>query len=261
MKIWTSPKTSAPKSHYAWRSFGSILGKLLFALFLLAGSVFLALRPNAPKEVILTLSCVIITGLILWLAIGAGRRRQLDSTIFWLDSRDQLFVLDVRQTVPYNKGILGYFTMNRDIQKNIETVKRQLQEGFSPWDESAQILQVEKIQEYSRYYILVCKAELGTGARCRLTYLLGKGWPNEQELLFILERKRFQENAFEPKANRTPFRIFLSALAFLCLGAVCVLSHPAVGKLSQEIYFPCLGLSLIPLYSLIYFLVKHHRGE
>lgn len=55
--------------------------------------------------------------------------------------------------------------------------------------------------------------------------------------------------------------ILLSALAFAACISLCILSHPAVAKLSGELYFPCMGASAAAFSLLLYFLVRQHRGE
>ena len=42
---------------------------------------------------------------------------------------------------------------------------------------------------------------------------------------------------------------------------VCVLSHPAIAVLSDEIYFPCMGVAFVAFCFLFYFIIRQHRGE
>ena len=95
----------------------------------------------------------------------------------------------------------------------------------------------------------------------RHTYLLIKGSPDEEWLLRELERRKTWENALEPTENRNPRYILLSGLVFAVCVTLCVLSHPAVGELSGEIYFPCMGASLAAFCCLLYFVIRQRRGE
>ena len=95
----------------------------------------------------------------------------------------------------------------------------------------------------------------------RHTYLLIKGSPDEEWLLRELERRKTWENALEPTENRNPRYILLSGLVFAVCVTLCVLSHPAVGELSSEIYFPCMGASLAAFCCLLYFVIRQRRGE
>ena len=63
------------------------------------------------------------------------------------------------------------------------------------------------------------------------------------------------------KENRNPRYILLSGLVFAVCVTLCVLSHPAVGELSGEIYFPCMGASLAAFCCLLYFVIRQRRGE
>mgnify|MGYP007093067026 CR=1 FL=1 len=88
-----------------------------------------------------------------------------------------------------------------------------------------------------------------------------KGSPDEEWLLRELERRKTWENALEPTENRNPRYILLSGLVFAVCVTLCVLSHPAVGELSGEIYFPCMGASLAAFCCLLYFVIRQRRGE
>ena len=87
------------------------------------------------------------------------------------------------------------------------------------------------------------------------------GYEQEQELLWALERQRYRENAWEVKEDKKPFWIFGNSLLLAAAVMVCVLSHPAVGVLALNVYFPCLGIAFLLLTVLIYLIVKRHRGE
>lgn len=89
----------------------------------------------------------------------------------------------------------------------------------------------------------------------------GKGYEQEQELLWALEQQRYQENAWEVKEDKKPFWIFGNSLLLAAAVMVCVLSHPAVGVLALNVYFPCLGIAFLLLTVLIYLIIKRHRGN
>lgn len=188
MKIWTSPQTTQSK-YYALRTAGCLAGLFILAALLLAGSVIWSIKKSAYREQILLLGCLLITALIIWISFRIGRKAWQNATFFWLDSRDRLFVLDIRQMIPVHRGIWGYFHMLGEIQRNIEILKRQLEENYAPWDEAGEILNVEKIQEFTSYYVFYCHVELGNGTEKTQRCCLGKDWPGARELLYILERK------------------------------------------------------------------------
>lgn len=80
-------------------------------------------------------------------------------------------------------------------------------------------------------------------------------------LLRQLERREGWAGAPEVKENRKPFYILLSALACCGFGVLCVLSHPAVARLPQSIYFPCLGAAFAALCCAVWFGIRQHQGE
>ena len=83
----------------------------------------------------------------------------------------------------------------------------------------------------------------------------------KKRLLKELERRKTWENTLQSLCNRNPLYILLSGLALVACVTLCVLSHSAVGIISGEFYFPCLGASLVSLYFLFYFIVRQRRGE
>lgn len=80
-------------------------------------------------------------------------------------------------------------------------------------------------------------------------------------LLREFERRKTWENTLEPAENRNILYILLSGLAFAVCVTICVMSHPAVARMPGEIYFPCMGASLIAFWFLLYFIIRQHRGE
>ena len=85
--------------------------------------------------------------------------------------------------------------------------------------------------------------------------------PDEEELLAVLSRLMPEGAEPDPFDNRNRIKGLCFLLLFVLCAAVCALSHPAAGVLPQEIYFPFLGISLLPLWAAVYFFIRHHRGE
>lgn len=124
-----------------------------------------------------------------------------------------------------------------------------------------EIRKVRNIKENRSHYAVRCQVRRPNQRVTRHTYLLIKGSPDEEWLLRELERRKTWENALEPTENRNPRYILLSSLVFAACVTLCVLSHPAVGELSSEIYFPCMGASLAAFCCLLYFVIRQRRGE
>ena len=100
---------------------------------------------------------------------------------------------------------------------------------------------MERIRENRSHYALVCQVRHPNRRMVRRTYFLVKGLEDQELLLRQLERRKSWENDLDAAENRNPFFILLSSLACGGFVLLCVLSHPAVARLPQDIYFPCLG--------------------
>ena len=172
-----------------------------------------------------------------------------------------MFVIDARDYVREKRGIPGLIHMAADTQKQIEKIKDYVNKMYDLAMVAPQILFVESIKENGDAYVLLCRVRFPGNVEGRRTYFLVKGYEQEQELLWALERQRYRENAWEVKEDKKPFWIFGNSLLLAAAVMVCVLSHPAVGVLALNVYFPCLGIAFLLLTVLIYLIVKRHRGE
>ena len=93
------------------------------------------------------------------------------------------------------------------------------------------------------------------------TYFLVKGYEDEDELLRQLELRRRWDAELEFAESRTPLRLLICVLVFAGFAALCVLSHPAVARLPEGIYFPCLAAAFAALFGAVYFGILLRRGE
>lgn len=260
MKVWMSPGTKKSK-HYAARLVAGIVGIILLAAVLLGGGVFLMFHFEELKLVISVALCLGVTALIIWLAFRVGRKSMQDVTFFVQDEQGRMFVIDARDYVREKRGIPGLIHMAADTQKQIEKIKDYVNKMYDLAMVAPQILFVESIKENGDAYVLLCRVRFPGNVEARRTYFLVKGYEQEQELLWALERQRYRENAWEVKEDKKPFWIFGNSLLLAAAVMVCVLSHPAVGVLALNVYFPCLGIAFLLLTVLIYLIVKRHRGE
>lgn len=260
MKVWMSPGIKE-SNHYAARLAAGIVGIILLAAVLLGGGVFLMFHFEELKLVISVALCLGVTALIIWLAFRVGRKSMQDVTFFVQDEQGRMFVIDARDYVREKRGILGLIHMAADTQKQIEKIKDYVNKMYDLSMVAPQILYVENLKENEDAYVLLCRVRFPGNVEGRRTYFLVKGYEQEQELLWALERQRYRENAWEVKEDKKPFWIFGNSLLLAAAVMVCVLSHPAVGVLALNVYFPCLGIAFLLLTVLIYLIVKRHRGE
>lgn len=256
VKVWMSPETGS-KSRYGLRMFGGILGIMGLVLLLIGGGTVLMMSRGWPREPVSVAMCFGGTALAVWLAVRLGRRSAQDAMIFFQMEGDRLFVVDARRLVDHGRTILDYAGAAAEVQQFLRRLAKQ---PYLPAG-ADEIRNVESLKENRNSYALICRIRHPNGRMVRRTYCLIKGYEDEELLLRQLERRKSWENALEPAEHRRPFYILLSAL--FCGGFVvlCVLSHPAVAKLSQNLYFPCLGAAFLSLGCLVYFAIRQHRGE
>lgn len=259
MKIWQP--SLREKRRYPWYMAGGVAGIAVLMVLLITGGVFLAFSLHLPMKEFSVVLCLLVTALAVWLAVRLGRKSVQNTLVFWLDDEDRLFALDVRQMVEIRRGFAGHISSALEIRKQLERLEHLPAGEFSALPGVVEILHVESIRELSHHTVLVCYIADWNGRKYNRTLLLVKGYEDEYQLLQQLERRRSKVQEIEIQEHRSFYKMLVSLAILLVMVGVCVLSHPAVGKLPQALYFPCLGLSLIPLFALVYYGIKHRRGE
>ena len=260
MKVWMSHRTQQ-KNHIAVQMLSGLFGILALAFLLILGTAGLILLTDEYREAAAFILCLFITSVVIFLAFRLGRSQHRDATIFCRDDEDRLYVLDVRQWSRYRRGLTGSIQTFVEIEKNLEAIKNEVEKANIVPPGAVEILKVESIKEHPGSYSLVCWIRNSQEKTGKWTYHLVRGYEDEEELRYLLERKRTWNNAVELKESRNPVCIFLSLAALVIFGMLCLGSHPYFGILSQVLYFPCLGGAMFSLSSMIYFIIKYRRGE
>lgn len=255
-KVWMSPDTKK-KSKYGYRAVGGILGIVLLMVLLLCGGTLLSLSLGINKKAFSLILLTAVSALGIGLAVRLGRRSIRDATIFFLTENDRLWVMDARGLSSHGDGFLGFAISSMETQAFL---RRQGKQPFLPKG-ADEILKVLSIKENRSHYAFRCQACHSDRHVVRRTYFLVKGIQDEQMLLQELERRKTWENVLEPAENRNPLYILLSGAAFIFCVILCILSHPSVARMSGEIYFPCMGASMVTFCFLLYFIIRQHRGE
>lgn len=255
-KVWMSPDTKK-KSKYGYRAVGGILGIVLLMVLLLCGGTLLSLSLGINKKAFSLILLTAVSALGIGLAVLLGRRSIRDATIFFLTENDRLWVMDARGLSSHGDGFLGFAISSMETQAFL---RRQGKQPFLPKG-ADEILKVLSIKENRSHYAFRCQACHSDRHVVRRTYFLVKGIQDEQMLLQELERRKTWENVLEPAENRNPLYILLSGAAFIFCVILCILSHPSVARMSGEIYFPCMGASMVTFCFLLYFIICQHRGE
>ena len=250
LNLWLSPDT-AKKSRYGWRTLGGILGIAALAVLLTCGGAVWLTASGAPVELLSLVLCLGVSALTVFLALRLGRRSVRDATVFFWMEGDRLFAVDARSLVYHGRDILSHAAAAMEVQQFLQKLA---EHPYLPAG-ADEIRKVERIRE-NRSQVR------HPGQRTvRRTYFLVKGLEDQELLLHQLERRKSWENDLDAAENRNPFFILLSALACAGFVLLCVLSHPAVARLPQDIYFPCLGLAFAALSVLVYFAIRQSRGE
>ena len=253
-KVWMSPDTRK-KSRYALRTLGGIGGIVVLMLALLAGGAFLPLAPGPSRQAVALVLCAGATALGVGLALKLGRRLLGDATLFFLTDDDRLCFLDGR-VLTGTGGVLGYAA---DAWKTQKALRRLAQEPGLP-SLAAEILKVEAIRENASYYAIRCQVRRPRRQAVRSTCFLVKGYEDEDLLLRQLERRQGWESSPEVAKNPSALLLAGSVLAFSSLVALCVLSHPALGRLPQAIYFPALAAAFAAFFLVVYCTIRLKRG-
>ena len=254
--VWMSPDT-ARGSRFGLHTLGGILGIAALALVLTAGGIWLSFHWALPRKTVSLLLVCAVTALGVALALRLGRRTAGDAAVFLLTEDDRLFWADARALFGPSGNGLDYAA---DAMRTQAFLRRLAARPFVP-AAAEEILQVERLRENSGYYALRCRVRRSGGAPAISTRLLVKGMENEEQLLRQLERRQRLNGGPELAEDRSLLGILVSALALAACAALCVLSHPAVGRLPQAAYFPCLGAAFLAVFPLAYCLLRRRRGE
>ena len=255
-KVWMSPNPGR-KNRYAQRTLGGIAGIAVLMLLLICGGTLLPFYLHWPREAFSVLLCLGVTALTVWLALRVGWRSAGDATIFFLTEDDRLYMMDARTLSDHGHGVPGYAAGTAEIQKSLRAMAER---PFLPAG-ADEILKVERIRENRTYYAMVCQVCRSNRQMVKRTCFLVKGYEDEDLLLYQLERRESWENRLELAENRNPLYLLISALALAGFIALCVMSHPEVGRLPQGIYLPCLGAAFIAFFFVVYFVLRLRRGE
>lgn len=255
-KVWMSPETGR-KSRYGWRTLVGVIGIAALALALLVGGTILSFSLELSRAEFLLALCLGVTAAVVALAVKLGQRGTGDAAVFFLTADDRLYAVDARRLSRHGGGALGYAAGTMETQAFL---RRMAERPFLPAG-ADEIVRVERVRDNGARCAVVCRARYRDRRPVRRTYFFQRSWEDGELLLHQLERRRSWEGELEPREDRGPARILFSALALAGAAALCALSHPTVGRLPQEIYFPCLGAAFAALFCLVWSVVRHRRGE
>lgn len=255
-QVWMS-RDVARKSRFALRTAGGVVGIAVLMLVLVLGGTFLSLTLGLPGEVFSLWLVLGVTVLGVALALGLGRRSVQDATVFFLTADDRLFVLDARSLARFGRNLPGFLAGAR----NTQALLRALADHPRLLALADEVCRVENLKENATHWVVRFQTRRPGRNTALRSCLLVKGYADEDLLLRQLERRQSWQSTLEPGAGRHPTGLMVSGGLLLILVLLCVLSHPAVGQLPRELYFPCLGAAFLAAFPLGYFVVRWRRSE
>ncbi len=267
MKIWISENLKK-KNHYTAGILLPLLFGLILVFCLIFGSILLGFALNLPMELLTFAVCIIATAFLIWAAAEAGRRSLRDALIFCQDRDGEIYVIDARKYISFQRGLPGFISMLFKTQKILNNLispggvlEKYLSQKESLRGLEPRILSVKKIKENRKSYSMICHVETPARRPSRQTYVFSKGYDREKELLHALELFCSRSIHAEVHENRNPAYIILSSVILVLFVVLCICSHPATALLPAGIYFPCLGAAFLSVCCPVWFAVRQHRGE
>lgn len=255
-QVWMSPDMGKQRP-YGLRLLGGILGIVAWMMLVIFGGMAVSFYFDLPRKAVALALVLGATALGVALALGLGRRTVRDATMFFLTGEDRLFAMDARALSDHGHGLLGYAAGAMETQRFL---RRLAERPYVPAG-ADEILAVEGIRTYRRRHVLRCRVRHPNRQVILRTYILQKGYPEEAALLRQLEGRQNPDPGPEPDPAPQTFLLLLSGMGLLAAVVLCVLSHPAVGRLPQAIYFPCLATAFAACYVVVYCIVRRRRGE
>ena len=175
-------------------------------------------------------------------------------------------MIDARKFVPYERGILGFFSMAAHTQKILRNLtqsgvlERYLSEKQSLVGLEPQILGWKTCESAQRNTPWCAGCGTPTAERARPFTASSGDWKTKPAASGAGVPAGSRASGRTPEKSSAG-RILASGLFLVVLVALCALSHPAVGQLPDTLYFPCLGLAMVALWIFLYFIIKQRRGE
>lgn len=255
-QVWMSPDTR-DRRPYGLRLLGGMLGIAGLIVLIILGGTAISFYLGLPQKMGALALVLGATALGTVLALGLGRRAVQDATMFFLTGDDRLFAMDARALSDHGHDVLGYAKGAMETQKFLQCLADQ---PYIPAG-ADEILLAKEVRTYRRCHVLRCLVRHPNRQVVPKTYILPKGYAQEKALLCQLEGRRDPDPGPEPDLAPQTFLLLLSSLSLVALIGLCVLSHPAVARLPQAIYFPCLALALFAFYGMVYCIIRRRRGE
>ena len=243
MKIWYDPK--GVQGGVTRLGIG-----LLAGIFLLFGglclSPLLAIACGLPIAAVATAAFLIVTAGLLGLAFGAARRLADLCLIFCLDDAGRLFAVNAREDMQFRRSDLFWFVRLQRRLRNMVAggvLAAHLQEpksltGLGTGDPGGGVDPRDP-----RTADRDLRVKMPNGGTTPALLFAGEGAVHPRP---AAAAGTAPAGRLPPGTSRGPAAGLGDCCAALLAGdaVVCVLCHPAVGRLPSDYYFPCWGSPL-----------------
>ena len=193
MKMWAAADPMQAKRYTAVHVAGILgIGAVTVTLSVLQGILYIWLEMT---EMMSLFFCLLTVALVLWLALLVRRYSRRNSLFFCLDEQDRLFAVDVLQMMRPRKGLVGYGEMALEVQRGIELLREQVLVQKTAPARAELILSVERLKEKEKDCVLVCRVQNVDGREYRRRWMSGRGYEEEEILLWLLRRRMRPEAA------------------------------------------------------------------
>ena len=265
MKVWMS-NTTKNKTVYAKRNILLVYGGVFLAILLMFTGIVITERLGLPQDAVSGILLVSVSAALIFMAVRLGMANGKDTLIFCQDENYKMYVINAFSLVPYRRGAMGFLSMSNKIQALLNQIKNEkLLEAYMMTEDglssiAARILWVDKIRSNPKSHTVICRVCEPDGTTRRSHYIIRDGYDRQEELLMALQAK-IRGQFWEWKPDYNPLGIFLSAVVLTACIVVCVLSHAKISILPASCYYPCMMFAFVPLFGLLYFVIRHVRGE
>lgn len=262
MRIWLLNGRPSRLPAAAWALLLTLSGVGITAALSVAALVLELSVLLVSLLLVLAVTAVLIAG-----ALALGRKYSTSTALLARDTGGHLYYyyIDAADRLPYRRGLAGLWRTEQEARHRLAALWERelpdaLQEDGALTGRYPEVVSLLSLREVRHGTYAVCMLRL-SDRQYRRTLFLPREMPYRADLLHALEA-RWDRAAQSPELPaQNPLPLLLSGAAVLLLVAVTVLSHPAVGRLPDTLYFPLLAVTSLAVILLLCLLLRRHRGE
>lgn len=256
-KIWMTTQ-SQKKKHTASLGLWKVIFVTVFFFTIFLFLQLFLLEHGLFTPALSTILVFLITALAIWYAVRSGNRMVAHAHVFFLTEEHELFYVDARsrQRPSMHDGVLGAIEMYADVDKVLQRIKST---GEIP-ELARKILWVKNIRERSQDASIVCRVQTQKGIELDETLFVSYQLPDVESLMLELESRK-RAHGPEARADKNLPRMFISLVFMIGFCILCFLSHPYQAYLPDNFYYPSMALTVVALWFVLYYFLKHRRGE